>query len=125
MGLLRFLDSAWSESLIDRRDALLAGLLLALGTVEAALAVGAERPAALAVVPVLALPLAYRRSRPAIVALSVSAALAAQGLVEELALFEQTFVGYLCLLIATYSLARHASRRTAVLVGGVCAQQGS
>ena len=103
---------------MDRRDALLAGSLLTAGIVEAVLAVATERPAALALVPALALPLAYRRSRPATVALAVSVALAVQGPFTEIALFEQTFVGYLCLLIATYSLGRHAGGRTVVVAGG-------
>jgi len=106
---------------VDRRDALLAGSLLTAGIVEAVLAVATERPAALALVPALALPLAYRRSRPATVALAVSVALAVQGPFTEIALFEQTFVGYLCLLIATYSLGRHAGGRTVVVAGGGCA----
>ena len=103
----------------DRSDLLLAGSLFALAMVEAVLALGSERPTALALVPALTLPLAYRRSRPALVALTVSPAIAVQGLFEELYLFEQTYLGFVCMLIATYSLGRYAGGGAVMAAGGL------
>jgi signal transduction histidine kinase len=99
----------------------LAAGLFALALLEGVLAVEGERPGALAVVPALTVPLAWRRSRPALVALLVTAALGVQEAWEGTALFEQTFTGFVCVIVGTYSLGRHAGRRALVVAGGSCA----
>jgi signal transduction histidine kinase len=95
--------------------------LLAIGLLEAALANGVEWPWALGLVAAMTLPLAWRRRRPASVALAVTTALAVQGPLQTDPLFEQTFTGFVCLLLATYSLGRQASGRPLILVGAGCA----
>jgi hypothetical protein len=65
--------------------------------------------------------LAWRRSRPALVALLVTAALGVQEAWEGIALFEQTFTGFVCVIVGAYSLGRHAGRRALVVAGGSCA----
>jgi signal transduction histidine kinase len=108
-------------SSVHREDAVLTVGLFALALLEAGLAVGGERPVALAVIPALTLPLAWRRGRPAMVALIVTAALAAQEAWEAIALFEQTFTGFVCVIVAAYSLGRYAGRQALVLAGAGCA----
>ncbi len=95
--------------------------LLAVGLAEAVVALGSERPAAVAVVPLLVLPLLWRRRHPIPVALAVTAALAVQLPSSELRLFDRTFTVFVCLAIAAYAVARHGSRPWVVPAATVCA----
>ncbi len=102
------------------RDIALAAALLVLGLVEASWAIGVERPFALALVLPLTVPLAWRRLHPSVVALVVTAALVAQVPWAMLRLFDQTFTGFVCVLLASYALGRHGREPWALLVLAGC-----
>lgn len=104
-----------------RTDVLLAAALLAVGTLEASVSVGAGGLAALAPVPALTLPLAYRRRGPAAVALVVTAAVVGPVILGSALLLERTFTGFVCLLVACYGLGRHEERRVSALATIGCA----
>ncbi len=95
--------------------------MLVIGSVEAVLTVGGQRPSAVAVVPALAVPLIWRRSRPATVAVIVACALAVQQPWPAIRSFDQTFTGFVCLLVAAYALGRHAQGRDLIVAGAMCA----
>lgn len=92
-----------------------------LGLVEAAWVTGGERPLALSFVLPLTIPLVWRRFNPSAVALAVTAALVVQLPWASLRLFEQTFTGFVCVLLASYALGRHGRAPWAVPVLGGCA----
>ena len=82
---------------------------------------GGERPLALAVVVPLTMPLVRRRSNPSAVALAVTAALVVQLPWRSVRLFDQTFTGFVCVLLALYALGRHGRAPWAVPVLAGCA----
>lgn len=106
---------------------MLGSSLLALGLSEATWVTGAERPLALAPIVVLTVPLMWRRSAPSAVALLVTAAIVMQLPWAALRTFDQTFTGFVCMLLASYAVGRHERRPRArrLLVGCALAVAGT
>lgn len=109
---------AWSR--LPRRDLALAAGLLLLGLVEASWATSGERPLALSLMVPMTVPLFWRRSSPSAVALAITAALVIQLPWASLRLFDQTFTGFVCVVLATYALGRHGRAPWAVPVLAGC-----
>ena len=80
--------------------------LAAVGVFEA-LAVAEASRAEVAVILLMSAPLIWRRDQSHIVAIIVTLTLAAQLPFESIRIFDQTFTGYVCLLVAMYSVGRH------------------
>lgn len=93
------------------RDLTLAAGLLAVGLVEAAWATSGQRPLALTLVLPLTIPLAWRSLHPRAVALTVTTAFVVQLPWAPVRLFDQTFTGFVCVLLAAYALGRQGRAR--------------
>ncbi len=106
---------------VDRTDALLAAALLVVGALEARLGAGTGEIAAFAPIPAFTLPLAYRRRAPAAVALVVTGGIVGPVIVGSAVLLERTFTGFICLLIASYTLGRREEGRVFALSTVACA----
>ena len=92
-----------------------------LGLVEATWVTGGERPLASTLVLPLTIPLVWRRFNPPAVALAVTAALVVQLPWASLRLFDQTFTGFVCVLLASYALGRDGRAPWAAPVLAGCA----
>lgn len=94
-------------------------LALTLGAVVEAVAVYGPDGARLALAILTALPLLWRGSHPRLVWLVVTSAFVVQLPWASARLFEGTFVGYLCLVVAAYALGRFAAQGSARPLGVV------
>lgn len=92
------------------RDLALACGLFVLGLLEATWVSGVELPLALALVVPLTIPLLWRTSHPFAVALVVTGAIVVQLPWTSLRIFDETFVGFVAVLLALYALGRHGRR---------------
>lgn len=92
-----------------------------LGLVEATWSTGGNRPLTLTLVLPLTIPLAWRRRHPAAVILVVTTVLVVQLPWASVRLFDQTFTGFVCLLLASYAVGRHGQAPWAVPVLAGCA----
>lgn len=102
-------------------DVALAAGLLVLGLLEATWVLAGERPFGLILVLPLAIPLAWRKLNPSRVVIIVSTAFVVQLPSSSLRLFDQTFTGFVCVLLASYALGRHGRGPWAVPVLAGCA----
>lgn len=99
-------------------------LALSMAGVAEVLAVFGADAARLALALAMALLLAARRARPVLTVVGVATAFAVQLPWESARLFDSTFVGFVCLLGASYSLGRHATGPPAWLAGAAAAVSG-
>lgn len=104
-----------------RNDAALAVGLTAAALVEASLVPVGNRLAALSVVALLPVALAWRRARPALVVAAVAAAFAAQLAWPAARTFDRTFTCYVVLLLAAYSVGRFGRRTVRWAAAGASA----
>ena len=108
------------QSAAPGADILLAAALATVGVAEALVVLGRDHREAWVVALAMATPLIWRREHPHVAAAVISLVFVAQSPWTTIRIFDQTFAGYVCLLIATYSVGRHG-RRSALLVGTSCA----
>lgn len=101
-------------------DILFAAGLAAIGVAEVVAVLGPDHQRAWVVALAASAPLIWRRELPHVTALLTTLVLVVQLPLPSIRIFDQTFTGYVCLLIATYSVGRHGGR-SAPLVGSSCA----
>lgn len=102
-------------------DAALALALLLVGMVEATWVTGGIAVPVAGVLVLLTVPLTWRRTFPRAVALVVTAGLVVQVPWAAARIFDRTFTGFVCVLLASYALGRRSPARRALPVVAVCA----
>lgn len=105
---------------MTRTDAVLVAALFVVGALEAALSVRPAQLAPFIVIPALTVPLSCRRRMPVAVALVVTAALVVPVIVGSAVLLERTFTGFICVLIACYTLGRRGEGHAFALATVAC-----